>query len=64
MQSIGTPAGQLEGDREDVLLRFDDQRKTVDELRKLVSAPQFLCTKCGRVANKKKLLCKPVKLRD
>jgi len=35
-QSIGTPAGRLEGPQEDLLLRFDDQRKTVDEIANLV----------------------------
>jgi Fe2+ or Zn2+ uptake regulation protein len=28
----------------------------------LVNDPHFLCTKCGRVANSKKNICKPVKL--
>jgi len=35
-QSIGTPVGRLEGSQEDLLLRFDDQRKTVEEVSKLV----------------------------
>ena len=35
-QSIGSPAGRLEGHREDVLLRIDDQRKTVEGFRDLV----------------------------
>jgi len=35
-QSIGTPSGQLEGEQEDVLLRFDDQRKSVAALGELV----------------------------
>ncbi len=30
---------------------------------KLVNDPRFLCAKCGRVANSKKNICKPVKLR-
>lgn len=29
---------------------------------KLVARPTHLCTKCGRVCNDKKLLCKPEKL--
>ncbi len=35
-QNVSSPAGQLEGDAEDILLRFDDQRKTIEELRDLV----------------------------
>ncbi|MEW8071203.1 MAG: efflux RND transporter permease subunit [Candidatus Thiodiazotropha sp.] len=34
--SISTPAGRLEGDREEILLRFDDQRKQVDDFYDLV----------------------------
>ena len=35
-QSIGTPNGQLQGTAEDILLRFDDQRKSVAALEELV----------------------------
>ena len=35
-QSVGSPAGQLQGDQEDVLLRFDDQRKTAEAFHDLV----------------------------
>ncbi len=35
-QSVGTPAGRLEGTQEDLLLRFDDQRKSVEEIGSLV----------------------------
>ena len=35
-QSVGMPGGRLEGEREDMLLRFDDQRKGVDAFRDLV----------------------------
>ena len=34
--SVGLPSGRIEGGYEDVLLRFDDQRKTVEEFRDLV----------------------------
>lgn len=30
----------------------------------LVDNPTHVCRKCGRVANSKKLLCKPVKLKQ
>ncbi len=35
-QSIGSPAGELQGDQENVLLRFDDQRKTAAEFENLI----------------------------
>jgi len=35
-QSVSTPAGRLESDQEDLLLRFDDQRKRVEEFYDLV----------------------------
>jgi len=35
-QSVSSPAGRLEGPEEDVLLRFDDQRKTVASVGKLI----------------------------
>ena len=35
-QSLSTPGGRLEGDNEDLLLRFDDQRKRADAFRDLV----------------------------
>ena len=31
-------------------------------IKPLVNAPQFICRMCGRVANKKVNLCKPVRL--
>lgn len=34
--SVSTPAGRLEGGPEDLLLRFDDQRKSADAFRDLV----------------------------
>jgi len=40
----------------------DEYGKRLDELRTIVSEPTFYCVKCGRVANKKKWLCKPAKL--
>ena len=35
-QSIGTPTGRLEGPQEDLILRFDDQRKSVETLGQLI----------------------------
>ena len=35
-QSVSLPAGELQGQHDDVLLRFDDQRETVAEFERLV----------------------------
>ncbi|MGD9164665.1 MAG: efflux RND transporter permease subunit, partial [Chromatiales bacterium] len=35
-QSVGSPAGRLEGEQEDILLRFDDQRKRIEDFYDLV----------------------------
>jgi len=35
-QSIGLPVGEIESPNEDVILRFDDQRKTADSFRDIV----------------------------
>ena len=35
-QSVSSPAGELQGEQENVLLRFDDQRKTTAEFENLV----------------------------
>jgi hypothetical protein len=40
-----------------------DLEKNLDEYTEIVKDPRFVCMKCGRVANKKKLLCKPKELK-
>lgn len=40
----------------------DDYERKLDKLMKIVENPQFVCSKCGRAANRKKYLCKPVAL--
>jgi len=51
-QSVGTPAGQLDGDDENVLLRFDDQRKSIAGLNELVviSGRSGAAIKLGQIA--------------
>ncbi|HIJ22398.1 MAG: efflux RND transporter permease subunit [Gammaproteobacteria bacterium] len=51
-QSVSTPAGKLEGHEEDVLLRFDDQRKSVRALQDLVviSGQSGAAIKLGELA--------------
>jgi hypothetical protein len=34
----------------------------VDDMRKVVKNPQFICEVCGRAANKRDNLCRPVSL--
>ncbi|WP_407331846.1 hypothetical protein [Enterovibrio sp. 27052020O] len=36
--------------------------KDLAALAKLVKAPEYVCRKCARVANTKKVLCKPIDL--
>ncbi len=38
------------------------QISNTKEYKGMVNDPKFLCKICGRVANKKESLCKPVKL--
>lgn len=38
-------------------------RRDLEAHMKLVNKPKYICKKCGRVANKKKSLCKPTKLK-
>ena len=40
----------------------DDISDHLDDIVEIVSTPKFLCRKCARVANKKKYLCKPMKI--
>ncbi|QDT68055.1 hypothetical protein MalM25_09670 [Planctomycetes bacterium MalM25] len=41
-----------------------DLRERWEELRELVARPCYACTKCGRAAAKKGVLCKPKPLGD
>ena len=36
--------------------------KKIEQYMKLVDQPTHVCRKCGRVANDKRLLCKPVRI--
>jgi hypothetical protein len=41
----------------------DDISKKFEKFITIVSAPKFVCKKCGRVADKKKWLHKPMSLK-
>jgi len=51
-QSVGSPAGELQGEQENVLLRFDDQRKTTAEFENLViiSGSRGAAIRLGEIA--------------
>lgn len=38
----------------------EDPSQYIEHVRK----PKFICRSCGRVANQKSLLCKPLKIKD
>ena len=40
----------------------DNYAKEFQQLKAIVSQPRYACSKCGRVADKKKWLCKPQNL--
>lgn len=44
------------------LIKEEFHLKKTKQYKKLLDTPQFVCKKCGRVSNKKTLLCKPVGL--
>jgi hypothetical protein len=35
---------------------------SIEDYKKLVKDPKFVCKTCGRVADSKELLCKPAKI--
>ena len=46
------------------LVNLGAPQRDVKMYSKLVKEPKYLCKQCGRVANKAKNLCKPIKLQD
>ncbi len=44
------------------LVKKDYHKTNLKEYSKLVRNPNFICAKCGRVAQETKHLCKPAKL--
>ncbi|MGD2120007.1 MAG: efflux RND transporter permease subunit [Chromatiales bacterium] len=51
--SVGLPAGRIEGGSEDILLRFDDQGKSVAEFEKMVviTSPSGSTIRLGEIAD-------------
>jgi len=52
-------------EKEKHLCKWDKDRiqEKINALMKIVKNPSFICRKCGRAANDKKWLCKPVPLK-
>jgi len=44
------------------LVKKKHLKSNFNEYLKLVNNPKYVCQKCGRSANNKKLLCKPIEL--
>ena len=44
------------------LVKEEFHLKKTKQYAKIVANPQYVCKRCGRVANKKTRLCKPVEL--
>ncbi len=42
--------------------KTESYSKDLATLKKIVADPCFVCVKCGRAADRKKLLCKPEKI--
>jgi len=40
----------------------EDMGISIDQYKKLIKNPKFLCKKCGRVAARAENLCEPIKL--
>jgi hypothetical protein len=52
------------GDKKRTICDWKDVEKKLKQLRKVVEEPKYACRKCGRVANDKAYLCKPISLDD
>lgn len=45
-------------------LKKDELSKNIKKILKIVKKPKFICEKCARVANDKKYLCEPKKMKS
>lgn len=39
-------------------------KEEIKKYTKLIDQPEYVCEKCGRAANDKKNLCRPVRIKD
>lgn len=63
IQKAKRPAGRFMADKDHICKWKKDQIKTdLKLLKSIVKNPKFICQKCGRAANKKQWLCKPVSI--
>ncbi len=49
---------QSKGKHNEYICELSSQKES-DKIRELTNIPQFMCFKCGRVANAKENLCNP-----
>jgi hypothetical protein len=56
-----TEGGKPMGTHDDHMCEYS-RHHGVAEMRKRVENPKFICEVCGRAANKKEYLCRPVEL--
>lgn len=58
-----SPAGSYMADKDHICKWKKDQIKSdMKLLKSIVKNPKFVCQKCGRAANRKQWLCKPVSI--
>jgi hypothetical protein len=38
--------------------------KDIRQIMTVVNKPKYICVKCARASNEKRLVCKPVKIKD
>jgi hypothetical protein len=46
------------------LVNLDYQNSNLDDYKQLVKKAEYMCKKCGRVAENEKNLCDPIKIND
>lgn len=45
-------------------LKKNDLQSSIAKIIKITNSPEYICTNCARVANEKKYLCHPMKMKE